>query len=321
MPEMMRAVGFTEFGDPSVLRIVTVPKPSPGSGQVLVRVAAATVNPTDLGFRAGGRALPDGVEPPYIPGMDLAGVIVEVGPDVTGPGGTAWRAGDRVMAAVAPAVPGGGAQAEYVAVAEDALARVPDGWSLEEAATLPMNGLTVRNALDLLALPPGSTLAVTGSAGIVGQFALQLGRHEGLTVIGDAAPAEIELIESFGAHRVVPRGEGTEPELREIYPDGVDAVLDAALLGPEVVGAVRDGGQLLAVRPYAGDDPGRGITVHLVLVARHLHEGHRIAELADLVDKGVLTLRVADVLPADRAAEAHRRLAAGGVRGRLVLTF
>jgi NADPH2:quinone reductase len=302
MPEMMRAVGFTEFGDPSVLRIVTVPKPSPGPGQVLVKVAAATVNPTDLGFRAGGRALPPGVEPPYIPGMDLAGVIDAVGLDVTGPDGTRWRVGDRVMAAVAAAVPGGGAQAEYVAVAEDALARVPDGWSLEEAA-----------------------LAVTGSAGIVGQFALQLGRHEGLTVIGDAAAAEIELIESFGADRVVPRGEGTEPELREIYPDGVDAVLDGALLGPEVIGAVRDGGQLLAVRPYAGPAENgkaeRDIAVHLVLVGQHLHEGHRIAELADLVTKGVLTLRIADVLPADRVAEAHRRLAAGGVRGRLVLTF
>ena len=320
MPEMMRAVGFTEFGDPSVLHIVTVPKPSPGPGQVLVKVAAATVNPTDLGFRAGGRALPPGVEPPFIPGMDLAGVIDSVGLDVTGPNGTPWRVGDRVMAAVAAAAPGGGAQAEYVAVAEDALARVPDGWSLEEAATLPMNGLTVRNALDLLALPPGSTLAVTGSAGIVGQFAIQLGRHEGLTVIGDAAAAEIELIESFGAHRVVPRGEGTEPELREIYPDGVDAILDAALLGPAVIGAVRDGGQLLAVRPYQGETE-RDIEVHLVLVSNHLHEGHRIAELADLVSKGVLTLRVAEVLPADHAAEAHRRLAAGGVRGRIVLTF
>src|SRR5271168_4114966 len=182
MTEMMRAVGFTHFGDPSVLHIVTVPKPAPGPGQLLVKVAAATVNPTDLGFRAGGRALPPGVEPPFIPGMDLAGVIDAVGLDVTGPDGTrwpagaAWKRGDRVMAAVSPSVPGGGAQAEYVAVAEDALARVPDGWSLEEAATLPMNGLTVRNALDLLALPPGSTLAVTGSAGIVGQFALQLGR-------------------------------------------------------------------------------------------------------------------------------------------------
>ena len=315
MTEMMRAVGFTHFGDSSVLHIVTVPRPVPGPGQVLVKVAAATVNPTDLGFRAGGRALPPGVEPPYIAGMDLAGVIDAVGPEVA-----EWRAGDRVMAAVSPSRPGGGAQAEYVIVDADQLARVPDGWSLIEAATLPMNGLTVRAALDLLALPPGATLAVTGSAGIVGQFAIQLGRHEGLTVIGDAAPAEVELIESFGADRVVPRGVGTEDGIREIYPDGVDAIIDAALLGPAVIGAVRDGGQFLAVRPYQGETD-RGIGVHLVLVGKHLHEGHRIAELADLVSKGVLTLRVAEVLPADHAAEAHRRLAAGGVRGRLILTF
>src|SRR5689334_14790697 len=102
----MRAVGFTEFGDPSVLGLVTVPRPPPGPGQVLVRLAAATVNPPDLGFRRGGRPLPVGVKPPYIPGMDLAGVIEETGHAVP-----AWHAGDRVMAGVAPMVPGGGAQA------------------------------------------------------------------------------------------------------------------------------------------------------------------------------------------------------------------
>jgi len=316
----MRAVGFTEFGDPSVLGIVTVPKPSPGPGQVLVKVAAATVNPTDLGFRHGGQPLPPGVEPPYIPGMDLAGVIDEAGPEVT-----TWHAGDRVMAAVSPRVRGGGAQAEYRVVAEDQLAKVPDGWSVTEAATLPMNGLTVRTALDMLGLPPGSTLAVTGSAGIVGQYAIQLGRHEGLTVIGDAKPEDTALIESFGAHHVVPRGEAMAAAVRDLYPGGVDAVIDAALLGTAVIGAVRDGGQLLAVRPYQGPTEDgkaeRDIAVHLVLVGNHLHEGNRIAELADLVSKGVLTLRVAAALPAAEAADAHRRLEAGGVRGRLVLTF
>ena len=159
---------------------------------------------------------------------------------------------------------------------------------------------------------------MTGSAGIVGQFAIQLGRHEGLTVIGDAKPEdEIALIESFGAHQVVPRGEGMAAGVREIYPDGVDAVLDAALLGPEVIGAVRDGGQLLAVRPYAGPaEDGkaeRDIAVHLVLVGQHLHEGHRIAELADLVDQGradAAGRRGAARRPGGRGAPA-----AGGRRG------
>jgi NADPH2:quinone reductase len=311
----MRAVGFTEFGDPSVLGIVTAPRPSPGTGQVLVRVEAATVNPTDLGFRRGGRALPPGMEPPFIPGMDLAGVIDAVGPEVT-----QWQPGNRVMAAVSPWVTGGGAQAEYRVVTEDQLATVPGGWSLTEAATLPMNGITVRTALDMLALPAGATLAVTGSAGIVGQYAIQLGRLAGLTVIGDAKPADVALIESFGAHHVVERGPEMAAAVRALYPGGVDAVIDAALLGPSVLPAVRDGGQLLAVRPFQGETE-RDITIQLVQVGQHLHEGYRLAELADLVSKGVLTLRVADALPAAQAAEAHRRLEAGGVRGRLVLTF
>ena len=311
----MRAVGFIEFGDPSVLGIVTVPKPSPGPGQVLVRVEAATVNPTDLGFRHGGRALPPGLEPPFIPGMDLAGVIDAVGPEVA-----QWQPGNRVMAAVSPWVTGGGAQAEYRVVTEDQLAPVPDSWSLTEAATLPMNGMTVRTALDMLALPAGATLAVTGSAGIVGQYAIQLGRHEGLTVIGDAKPEDTALIESFGANHVVERGPGMAAAVRALYPGGVDAVIDAALLGPAVLPAVRDGGQLLAVRPFQGETE-RDVKIQLVQVGQHLHEGQRLTELVDLVRNGVLTLRVADALPAAQAAEAHRRLEAGGVRGRLVLTF
>src|SRR5271155_1743693 len=114
----MRAVGVTEFGGPEVLRIVSRPVPVPGPGQVRVRVAAAAVNPTDLAFRAGAhRSMPAGVEPPFVPGMDLAGVIDAVGEDAGG-----WRPGDRGMAAVSPWGPGGGAQAEYVVVAADALA-------------------------------------------------------------------------------------------------------------------------------------------------------------------------------------------------------
>ncbi|MBO0838731.1 MAG: alcohol dehydrogenase catalytic domain-containing protein, partial [Actinobacteria bacterium] len=102
----MRAVGFTESGDASVLRLLTLPVPEPGPGQVRVHVAAATVNPTDIGLRMGMR--PPDAAPPFIPGMELAGVIDTVGPGVSG-----WAAGDRVLAAVSPREPGGGAQAEY----------------------------------------------------------------------------------------------------------------------------------------------------------------------------------------------------------------
>ncbi len=312
----MRAVGFTEFGGPEVLRIISLPVPSPGPGEVLVRVAAAAVNPTDLAFRAGEHRSrrPAGLSPPYVPGMDLAGTVEAAG---AGPG---WRPGERVMAAVSPFAPGGGAQAEFVVVAADALARVPSGIGLVEASTLPMNALTVRAALDGLGLQPGQTLAITGAAGAVGGYAIQLGRAEGLRVIADAGPADEPLVRDLGADVTVPRGPAVAAAIREVVPAGVDALLDAAVMGPPVLPAVRDGGQVMAVRPFAGE-PERGIKVSLVLVFQHLHEAGRLAGLAERAAGGTLTLRVADVLPASQAAQAHRRFEAGGVRGRLVLTF
>jgi NADPH:quinone reductase len=313
--EMMRAVGFTEFGGPEVLRLVRLPVPAPGPDQVRVRVAAVAVNPTDLAFRSGGhRSVPEGMSPPYVPGMDLAGVVDVAGAD------SGWAPGDRVMAAVSPWAPGGGAQAEFVVVAADALARVPEQISLQAAATLPMNALTVRAALDELALRPGQTLGVTGAAGAVGGYAIQLGRAEGLRVIADASPADEDLVAGLGADIVVPRGPGVAARMRQVLPGGVDALLDAAVMGPPVLPAVRDGGRVIAVRPFSGETE-RGIAVSLVLVRRHLHEGGTLARLAELADKGVLSLRVADVRPAARAAEAHRRFEARGVRGRLVLAF
>jgi NADPH2:quinone reductase len=311
----MRAVGFTEFGEAEVLRIISRQVPEPGPGQVRVRVAAAAVNPTDLAFRSGAhRSMPAGVEPPYTPGMDLAGVV-----DMTGDGG-GWLPGERVMAAVSPWVPGGGAQAEFVVVDSGALTRIPEAIGMQAAAMLPMNALTVRAALDQLALRPGQSLAITGAAGIVGGYAIQLGRAEGLRIIADAAAADADLVGGLGAHVVVPRGPDVAAAIRRAVPDGVDALLDAAVMGAPVLPAVRDGGQLMAVRPFAGETE-REITVSLVLVFHHLHEADRLARLAELAARRTLTLRVADVLPADHAAQAHRRMAAGGVRGRLVLTF
>jgi len=315
MGQEMRAVGFTEFGGPEVLGMVSLPVPSPGPGQVRVRVAAAAVNPTDLAFRAGAhRSMPAGVQPPYVPGMDLAGVIDAVGADGD------WRPGDRVMAAVSPWVPGGGAQAQYVVVAADALARIPEEIGVHSAAALPMNALTVRAALDELALRPGQTLGITGAAGVVGGYAIQLGRAEGLRVIADASPADEDLVRRLGADVVVARGPDVAARMRQVAPGGVDALLDAAVMGAPVLAAVRDGGQVIAVRTFAGQTE-RGITVSPVLVSHHLHEGDRLARLAEQAAEGVLTPRVADVLPAERAAEAHRRFEAHGVRGRLVLAF
>ena len=280
-----------------------------------IRVAAATVNPTDLGFRSGGQSAALGnLEPPYIPGMEMAGVVDAVG------AGSRWQPGDRVMAIVIPRRPEGGAMAESVVVPSDSVAYVPSGATMEQAATLPMNGLTVRRALDLLALKPGDTLVVTGAAGAVGGYAVELGVADGLRVIAVASPSDEPLLRKLGAEAFVPRGENVPQLIRALAPDGVDGVIDAALIGPSILSAIRDGGGLAVVRGFQGESE-RGITVHQVRVSDYAENQAALDKLGQLAAQGKLTLRVAETFPPEQAAKAHEKMAAGGIRGRLVIVF
>lgn len=311
----MRAVGVTRFGGPEVLEAVELPEPRPGQGEVRIRVAAAAVNPTDTGLRAGRRAEAlASIPAPYVPGMELAGVVDEVGP------GASWRTGERVMAIVLPTRPAGGAQAELVVVPADSVAAVPEGASMEQASTLPMNGLTARRALDLLALREGQTIGVTGAAGAVGGYVIQLALLEGLRVIADASAKDEALVKDLGADVVVPRGDGAPAAMRDAAGGGVDGLVDAALMGPDVLVAIRDGGKLACVRPFGGE-PERGIEVLQVQVSEYAHNQAALERLGRLAGEGKLTLRVAATFPPERAADAHRQLEAGGTRGRLVIVF
>jgi len=312
----MRAVGITEFGNPDVLHIVDLPDPQPGPGQVRIRVHAAAVNPTDTGLRSSGRAaqLKD-IPPPHVPGMDAAGTVDQIGPDTS----TDLQIGDHVMAIV---VPSGshGAYSELLVVSADSVARVPAGATDAEAATLPMNGLTTRLALDLLDLKRGQILAVTGAAGAVGGYGVQLGKAAGLRIIADAAPQDEQLVKELGADVVVPRGPAFAEDVRAVTPAGADGLIDAALLNELAVPAVRDGGRIATLRGYTSESD-RGITFHPVFVRSYAREHAKLDQLRRQAEAGELSLRVARTLPADRAAEAHRILEAGGTRGRLVLEF
>jgi NADPH:quinone reductase-like Zn-dependent oxidoreductase len=315
----MKAVTFSRFGGPEVLETLERPEPQPGPGEVRIRVAAATVNPTDISFRIGrqhtiAQLAEMGVRPPFIPGMELAGVVDAAGE------GAGWRPGDRVMAIVNPRRPGGGAQAELVVVPAASVARVPEGSTLEAAATLPMNGLTVRLALDRLALKPGQTLGVTGAAGAVGAYAVELGASEGLRVIAVAAPQDEALVKRFGAERLVPRGDGAIRALRDAVHGGVDGLIDAAVLDGAVLPAIRDGGKLATVRGFAGPSE-RGIAIEPVRVMSYLENHEALDRLGRLVAEGRLTLRVGETFPPERAADAQRKLAAGGTRGRMLIVF
>ncbi|MFC7375906.1 NADP-dependent oxidoreductase [Brachybacterium sp. GCM10030267] len=312
----MRAIGVTEHGGPEVLHEIDVPAEDLGPGQVRVRVTAATVNPTDTGKRS----MPprDGSDQGIagiVPGMDIAGSVVEVGPDTE----TDLAEGDRVIGIV---VPHGehGAYREEIVLPVGSVVRAPREANDAEAATLPMNGMTARHALDLLGLPPGGVLAVTGAAGALGGYLIQLAKADGLAVIADAAEKDEELVRSLGPDAIVPRGDEVVERIRELYPEGVDGLADGAIQNEQVLPAVKDGGSVATFRGYRGNGE-RDLRVHPVMVAEVAEEREKLETLRDQAEQGVLTLRVADVLPAGEAAEAHRRLEAGGVRGRLVLDF
>ena len=315
----MRAVTFSRLGGPEVLEVSDLPEPKPGPGEVRIRVAAATVNPTDISFRSGrqlstAQLAEMGVRPPYVPGMEFAGVVDAVGE------GARWRQGERVMAIVNPRRPGGGAQAELVVVPSASVARVPEGTTLEAAATLPMNGLTVRLALDRLGLKPGQTLAVTGAAGAVGGYAVELGVSEGLRVIAVARAQDEEQVKRFGAKTFIPAGDGAIRAVYDAAPGGVDGLIDAAVLDGAALPAIRDGGKLATVRGFAGPSE-RGITIEPVRVLSYVENHDALDRLGRLVAEGRLTLRVAETFPPERAADAQRKLSAGGTRGRLLIVF
>lgn len=156
----MRAIGIINFGGPEALELVDVEEVHAGPGELRIKVRAATVNPTDVMTRNGTRAEQQKIDPPpYVPGMDIAGTVDEVGDGVTG-----IKSGDAVMAMVVTKASHGGYREQIVLNAQSVVS-TPAGTSFVEAATLPMNGLTARRSLDLLGLSSGQVVAVTGAAG------------------------------------------------------------------------------------------------------------------------------------------------------------
>ncbi|MEJ2868180.1 NADP-dependent oxidoreductase [Actinomycetospora sp. OC33-EN08] len=316
----MRAVGVTEFGGPEALHVVELPDPEPGPGEVVLDVAAAAVSPTDTFTRNGARAQALAADPPpYVPGMDVAGTVAALGEET---GGSGLAVGDRVMGVVVPHGAHGG-YSSRIALPADSVAHVPAGVGLAAAATLPMNGLTARLALDELALPVGATIAVTGAAGAFGGYVVQLAKADGLRVVADAAEADEALVEDLGADVVVRRGDDVAARIREVVPEGVAGIADGSLQTDALVPALADGGGIATVRGYGGPEGGSGRDVHWhpVWVRDYARNRAALDRLREQVESGAVTLRVADEVPAERAAETHRRLEAGGVRGRLVITF
>lgn len=289
-------------GGPDSIEIIDVPVVEPGPGEVRVEIAAAPVNPVDLGV-AGGffhtLGLINQSEHTGL-GWDFAGVVVASGPGVD------LAVGTRVAGLVVGFDRDFGTYAEQLVVPAADLAVVPAGLDLVAASTVPLNGLAAAQLVDLLDDAPtgGNRLLVTGAAGAVGGYLTSLAQDRGWQVTGLARAQDEEFVRSLGADFT------TRPK------PGWDAVADAGVLQEQALALVRDGGNLVGVRPNAVPATERGITVGVVDTRP---DGPRLGDLLARTASGELPARVHAVLPLDRVADAHRAMAKTGVRGRYVL--
>jgi NADPH:quinone reductase-like Zn-dependent oxidoreductase len=319
-PLTSKAVTYKSRGGYEVIGFVERTVRAPAVGEVRIEVKAAAVNPTDILLRDPGYGNQD---PGYgnqtshiVPGMDAAGVIESVGPGVS-----RLHPGEKVIAAVNPVRPEGGAQAQHIVVPAASVVPIPEGVSLAEAATLPMNGLTALNALEIAALKKGQILAVSGGTGLLAQYAIAAAKRQGIKVIADAKPADAELVRGYGADIVVERGPGFAAAIRRELPNGADALLDTALLGEKSFSAIRDGGIYIPVRGW-GDKPAeRGIKIKPMMVSGVLERTEWLQLLRNMVAAGEIKLRVVEEYAPTKAADAQRALVAGSPRGRPVILF
>jgi len=301
----VRAVGFTKPGGPEVVRVIERDVRDPGPGEVRIAVRAAAVHPSDITFRERGMG---DIPPPWVLGWDGAGTVESVG---DGAGGL--TPGDEVMLVVIPRRPDGGAQSELVVAPAASVVPKPAAATFEQASTLPMNGLTALEGLRLLDLEGGQSLFVTGGAGLLASYVIPIAARRGLRVLADAKPEDEELVRSFGADEIVPRG--------ELPAERVDGVYDTALLYGGAFPAIREGGGIVFVRGWDGHEVDRGIHGYPVWVGDVVDRTDWLDGLRELASQGALQLRVAETYPPERAVEAQERMDAGGLRGRGVIVF
>ncbi|WP_030353312.1 NADP-dependent oxidoreductase [Streptomyces scopuliridis] len=303
----MQAIVFEEFGGPDVLHVKEVAEPHAGPGEIRVAVKAAGVNPMDYKIRHGWMEQAFATPLPAVPGLEIAGVVDEIGAGVTD-----VAVGDDVLGWSAT-----GAYAQY-ALAETAVPKPASlGWA--EAAAIPVAGETAARVLDELALRDGETLLLHGAAGTVGSVAAQLATARGAIVIGTASPANHEYVRSLGAIPVT-YGDGLVERVRSVAPQGVDAVFDAAGKGAlpdsiELRGGTTD--RIVTIADPAAAELGVAFSSGGTAPER---KRAGLAENARLAAEGALRLRIARTFPLAEAAQAQQTSEDGHANGKLVIT-
>ena len=309
----MKAVRFHAFGGPDVLRYEDVELPTPGAGQVRVRVAGTSFNGVDGTIRAGVMQGPIPVVLPHTPGIDVSGTV-----DALGEGVEALQVGDAVVGFLPMGADG--AAAEHVLAPAEALTAAPTSIPLADAAALPSVGLTARQALhDHGRLTAGQRVLVNGAGGAVGGYAVQLAKAAGAHVIATAGPRSSARVRADGADEVV---DHTTTDVTTAVTEPVDLVLNLAPVDPAqlaaLVGLVRDGGVLVNTTVWmpAPADEARGVRGVDLFVR---NDAAQLAELVAQVDRGELRVDVAARVPLAELPSVHAQAASGALPGKVVV--
>lgn len=300
----MKVAHITTPGGPEVLEIREVPTPAPAPGQLLVRVRAAGVQPFDLAVREGWRPAYARGELPNVPGNEFAGVVVQVGDGVVG----SW-VGTEVLGFNLL-----GCYAEYVVVGQDQVVAKPASMSWEVAGGFTAGAQTAQLAWEEVDPRIGEVVLIHGAAGNVGGFAVQLAKLRGARVIGTARPEHHDYLRELGAEPVDYRGDLVD-NIRSLAPDGVDVILDGA--GREaLLATVELAKDLRRTRTLYEHEAGPRLGVATLSGTR---TAERLASLVALYDQGNVSSLIRSVHPLEAAADAHRELAVGHGRGKIVL--
>jgi NADPH:quinone reductase-like Zn-dependent oxidoreductase len=305
----MRAARIHEYGDASVIRVEDIPRPTPGSDEVLIDVAATSFNPTETALRSGLLRVMFPLDLPYTLGWDVAGTVAELGADVP-----TLAIGDRVIGRLDR----GGAAAQYVTATADALVAAPTSIPLADAAAIPLAGLTAWQAVFQHAgVLPGHRVLVNGAGGGVGGFVVQLAKHAGAQVIATASPRSAAAVHRYGADRII---DYTATPVGDALDGPVDTVLNLVAISPQeaaaLVAVVRPGGVIVSIATPV-EPPRAAPLTAMHMVARN--DAVHLAALVKLVDAGVVAVEVAESHPLADLVVVHGRSEVGSTRGKIII--
>ncbi|MES2497938.1 MAG: NADP-dependent oxidoreductase [Pseudomonadota bacterium] len=321
----MEAMVLNRFGGPEVLERATIERPRAGPGQVVVQVAYAGVNPADWKAREGWLSRYFQYAFPFVVGFDAGGLVAEIGEGVTG-----LAIGDRVVTASNQGKGERGSYAQYVLSDRERVVKLPDHVSLQAAASLPTAAITAWEAVfDVGETKAGQYILVNGGAGGTGGFAVQLAKMAGAKVAATCGPANLDYVRGLGADLAIDYREGKVREAVAAWaPDGVDLVVDTVGQGSllDSIEMVRPGGIVAPIGTLIADEPmpdaaraaERNVRI-IPTIANFARQERQLNALVEALGAGKITAPEIAILPLADAGEAQRRVAAGHVRGKLLL--